>query len=174
MSGNAWLNAETGTYKIKAAGYNIWYFRDEFRFLWKKLSGDFRLAANITFEKPEGFDDRKVVLVIRQDLDDNSQEAMAALHARGLIHLAVRPQKGADLKEAVHVDHSRNGHERLGLVKEGDTFTLLVSLDGEPLHAAGSTTLHFDAPYYVGIGFTSHQPANPDIALVSQVTLTSP
>ena len=41
-----------------------------FRYLWKKMSGDVSLAADITFPEPKGYGDRKAVLVIRQDLDD--------------------------------------------------------------------------------------------------------
>src|SRR5690348_5140832 len=32
-----------GTYTATSAGYNIWYTRDEFRFLWKKMKGDVSL-----------------------------------------------------------------------------------------------------------------------------------
>src|SRR4051812_4885020 len=58
-----------GTYTIRSAGYNIWYTRDEFRFLWNKMSGDVSLAADVAFPDPNGYGDRKAVLVIRQDLD---------------------------------------------------------------------------------------------------------
>jgi hypothetical protein len=76
----------TGAYTVNSAGYNIWYNRDEFRFLWKKLSGDASLAADVTFPNPKGYDDRKAVLIIRQSLDDDSKEALAGLHGRGLLH----------------------------------------------------------------------------------------
>ena len=62
-----------GQYTIHAAGYNIWYTRDEFTYLWNKMSGDVSLAANIAFPDPTGYGDRKAVLVIRQNLDDTSQ-----------------------------------------------------------------------------------------------------
>jgi len=48
VPGDAVFNAPTGTYTISSAGYNIWYQRDEFRFLWKKMSGDMSLAASVT------------------------------------------------------------------------------------------------------------------------------
>src|SRR5215510_12782450 len=37
VPGRASFDAATGRYTIASAGYNIWYTRDEFRFLWKKL-----------------------------------------------------------------------------------------------------------------------------------------
>src|SRR6202046_514633 len=88
VPGNASYDGNTKQYTIHSAGYNIWYTRDEFRYLWKKLSGDASLAADITFPDPNGYGDRKAVLVIRQDLDDDSKEVIVALHGLGMIQLA--------------------------------------------------------------------------------------
>jgi hypothetical protein len=178
VSGRASYDSTTKQYTIDSAGYNIWYNRDEFRYLWKKTSGDISLATDITFPKPDGYGDRKVVLIIRQDLDDDAKEVMTALHGAGLIHLAFRPEKNADLKEQYRIKpdpkkkSERPATARLGIEKHGDTFALYVSLEGEPLHQVGSTaTLHFDEPFYVGIGFTSHLPVTSDTAVVSHVVL---
>ncbi|MCR6657072.1 MAG: hypothetical protein NVV63_14955 [Opitutus sp.] len=177
LSGSASFDAATKSYRIDAAGYNIWYFRDEFRFLWKKLSGDVSLAADISFPNAEGYGDRKTVLIVRQDLDDNAKEIMAALHGVGLIHLAQRPEKGADLKEDGRIEAAEvpmNGPKpvRLGIEKRGDQFTLWVSVAGEPMRQVGApVTLKFDAPFYVGIGFTSHVPDQMDATVVSNVIL---
>src|ERR1039458_9826393 len=35
VPGSASFDAATGQYTINSAGYNVWYTRDEFRFLWK-------------------------------------------------------------------------------------------------------------------------------------------
>lgn len=42
LPGSATFDAMTKRYTINGAGYNIWYFRDEFRFLWNRMSGDAR------------------------------------------------------------------------------------------------------------------------------------
>ena len=68
--------------------------RDEFRFLWKKMSGDVSLAADVSFPNPTLDNDRKALLVIRQSLDDDSKEAMVAEHGTGMIHLAQHPGEG--------------------------------------------------------------------------------
>ena len=36
-------------YTIDSAGYNIWYQRDEFHYLWKKMDGDASLSASVTW-----------------------------------------------------------------------------------------------------------------------------
>ena len=178
VPGRASFDAATGQYTIHSAGYNIWYFRDEFRFLWKQMTGDVSFAADITFPNPQGYDDRKVVLIIRQDLDDNAQEIMAGLHGAGLIHLAQRPAKGADLAEACR--DKGNGPVgaakpvRIGLEKRGDQFTLFVGQpDGSMKPVGQPFTLKFAAPFYVGLGFTSHLPVTSDTAVVGNVVLES-
>ncbi|HEX4022369.1 MAG TPA: biopolymer transporter Tol [Acidobacteriaceae bacterium] len=186
VPGSASYNAGTKQYTIHSAGYNIWYSRDEFRFLWKKMSGDFSLAADVTFPDPKGFSDRKAVLVIRQSLDDDSKEAMAGEHGTGMIHLAWRPYKGAvDFKDyeyrlgAIGLPGAADPTDlipimakRIGIEKRGDAVTLFVSLEGEPLHQFGPPIhLHFDGPFYVGIGFCSHLPVTLDTAVLSNVVL---
>lgn len=175
VAGSASFDAKKKQYTINSAGYNIWYTRDEFRFLWKKMSGDISLATDIVFPNAEGYGDRKVVLIIRQDLDDDSKEIMAALHGAGLVHLAQRPEKGVNIKENLRIEApaktavASTATPRLGIEKTGDTFTLFASLKGEPMHQVGFATLHIDGPFYVGIGFTSHVPATSDTAVVSNV-----
>ena len=176
LPGGAGYAADTKRYTISSASYNIWYFRDEFRYLWTKMSGDVSLAADITFPIPGGYDDRKAVLVIRQDLDDDAKEVMTALHGAGLIHLALRPEKGANIKEAGRLKGERSNPGdtpvRLGIEKHGDTFALFVSLKGEPMHQAGPTAeLHLEGPFYVGIGFCSHVPDKSDTAVLANVVL---
>jgi hypothetical protein len=175
IPGSASFDPGTGKYTVTSAGYNIWYNRDEFRYLWKKMSGDVSLAADVSFPNPEGYGDRKAVFVIRQDLDDDSKEAMTALHGAGLIHLAQRPEKNANLKESHRVEssvHKDGSTERIGIEKRGDSFALFVSLNGEPMHQEGpAMTLHVDGPFFVGVGFTSHQPGTTDSTVLSNVVL---
>jgi len=174
LPGGASYYASKNQYTISSASYNIWYNRDEFRFLWKKLSGDVSLAADITFPNTNGYSDRKAVLVIRQELDDDSKEAMTALHGAGLIHLAQRPEKNANITESQRVSatptHAGETPIRIGLEKRGDAFSLFVSLKGEPMRQVGSAmNLHFDGPFYAGIGFCSHLPDKADSAALSNV-----
>jgi hypothetical protein len=186
VPGAASFDASSGRYTILSAGYNVWYYRDEFRFLWKRMSGDVSLAADIAYPDPNGYGDRKAVLVVRQDLDDDSKQVLVAPHGAGMIQLAQRPEKGARVKDLEFRVGSRGGRpggtspdslvgimaKRVGLEKRGDAFALFVSLDGEPMHQFGAPmTLKIDGPFYVGIGFCSHLPDTLDTAVVSNVVL---
>jgi hypothetical protein len=175
VPGNASYDGAARQYTIQSAGYNIWYSRDEFRFLWKKMSGDVSLATDVSFPDPKGYGDRKVVLIIRQNLEDDSKEAMIGQHGAGMIHLAWRSDKGVFLKDMQYrFGGTLNGikAKRIGIEKHGDSIAIFISLQGEPMHQFGPPiTLHFDQPFYVGVGFCSHLPATPDTAVLSNVVL---
>jgi hypothetical protein len=174
-----------GTYTIHSAGYNVWYTRDEFRFLFKRMRGDVSLAANLAY--PDGgFGDHKALLIIRQSLDDDAKEALVALHGDGMIHLAQRPGPGRRVSDMEYRIGSRGGlpggkspdslvtlsAKRIGIQKKGDQFTLWVSEQGEPMHQFGAPiTLELTAPFYVGIGFTSHLPGVAETATMSKLVL---
>jgi len=185
VPGSASYDAATMQYTINSAGYNIWYTRDEFRFLWKKMSGDASLAADIAFPDPKGYGDRKAVLIIRQDLEDDSKEVLVALHGLGMIQLAQRIEKGIRVKDIEYRIGGRGRPggaspdslvnvmaRRIGIEKHGDSFALFVSLEDEPMHQFGpAINLHIDGPFYIGVGFCSHMPDTPDTAVLSDVIL---
>jgi hypothetical protein len=176
-----------GTYTVTSAGYNVWYTRDEFRYLWKQMKGDVSLSADIAFPDPNGYGDRKAVLVIRQDLDDDSKQVVVALHGAGMIQLAQRPEKGALTKDREFRVGGRGRPEgkspdslindvarRIGIEKHGNRFSLFVSLEGEPMTRYGPPIeLDLKPPFYVGFGFCSHLPDVVDTATFSSVVLVN-
>lgn len=186
VPGSSTYDSATRQYTIISAGYNIWYVRDEFRYLWKKMTHDVSMAADISFPDAQGYGDRKAVLIIRQSLEDDSKEVIVALHGAGMIHIAQRPAKGSLIKDMEYRVGSRGGlpggkspddlvianARRIGLEKHGDSFALFVSMDGEPMHQFGAPIeLHIDGPFYAGIGFCSHLADKVDTARLSNVVL---
>ena len=113
--------------------------------------------------------------VHQQNLEDDSKEAMLGEHGTGMIHLAQRAEKGASITDMQYrFGGGLNGvlAKRIGIEKHGDSIAIFVSLKGEPMHQFGPPiTLHFDEPFYVGIGFCSHLPATVDAGVLSNVML---
>ncbi len=186
VKGSSSYDPVTKRYTITSAGYNIWYVRDEFRYLWKKMSGDVSLAADISYPDSTGYFDRKAVLIIRESLDDDSKEAIVALHGDGMIHLAWRPEKGQRIKDMEYRIGSRGGlpggkspddlvtahAKRIGIEKHGNSIALFVSMNGEPMNQFGAPIqVDIKEPFYVGIGFCSHIPDKADTAILSNVVL---
>jgi hypothetical protein len=175
VPGSSTFDLASGTYRVTSSGYNIWYSRDEFRFLWKRMRGDVSLAADVHFDKPEPRSDRKLVLVIRQTLDDDSKEAVAGEHGTGMVHLAQRPERNAMTTD---LEYTFGGllrnvmAQRVGIEKRGDQVQLYVSVQGEAMHTLGPpVTLHLTGPFYVGIGFCPHIADALDTGTFSDVVL---
>ena len=160
-----------GTYTITAAGINLWSTEDGFHFVYKKLSGDLSLTADIDFPVKAGDHSphRKAVLMVRQTLDKDGAYADVAQHGSGLTALQYRRAKGVDTQSAeINIDPPK----RVRLEKRGDVFTMFVSNHGEGLHQVGaSIKLHLDGPFYVGIGLCSHNPAVTEKVVFSDVEL---
>lgn len=186
VAGDASYDKAADSYLVTAAGYNIWYTRDEFRFLWKKMSGDVSMAASIAWPNPSDFGDRKVALVIRQGLEDDAVEALVAQHGAGMVHLARREAKNTRIKDMEYRVGSRGGlpggktpdslvtlqASRIGIEKKGDSFQMWISWQGEPMHPEGApVTLHLDGPFYVGVGLASHLPATTTQVRVNGLVL---
>jgi hypothetical protein len=184
VAGSASYDAGTKQYTINSAGYNIWYQRDEFHYLWKKMSGDVSLAANVVWPNIDDFHDRKVALVIRDSLDDDSRQIMTAQHGNGMVHISWRAEKSGQMTDVEYrsARQPRAGTDekgpqtfhpaRIGIEKKGDTFQLWISWQGEPFHPEGApVSFKTNGPFYVGLGFTSHLPANVLTAKVSDVVV---
>ena len=182
--GSSSYDAANKTYTINSAGYNIWYSRDEFRFLWKRMSGDASLAADVKFPDANGYGDRKAVLIIRQSLEDDAKQVVVALHGEGMIQLAQRADKGELTKDRIGGRGRPTGKSpdslvndmatRIGLEKRGDAYQLYVSVAGEPMHAFGPPVkVNIEAPFYAGIGFCAHLPDTVDTAMLSRVLLAN-
>ena len=84
-----------GTYTVAGGGVNMWFTNDAFQFVWKKVSGDVTLAADIAFLGAGGDPHRKACLLVRQSLEPDSAYADAVLHGDGLNSLQYRETKGA-------------------------------------------------------------------------------
>ena len=121
------------TYTIAAAGANLWSTVDAFHFVWKKVSGDVSLTADIDFPVKTGNPNphRKALLMFRQSLDANGVYADAALHGSGLTALQYRHAGGATTQD-IELDIS--SPKRLRIEKRGDTITMFLSMGSEPIH----------------------------------------
>lgn len=175
--GSATFDPAARIYTISGGGENMWGTADHFHYLWKKVSGDLRLAATVAFtgtqpsdSPPEGH--RKACLVIRQTLDPDSLYADAALHGDGLTALQYRDAKGAITRE-VRADVT--APKRLRLEKRGNDISMWVAQEGGELRpTATPVRVEFTGEYYVGLGVCAHNSARIETATFSDVLLETP
>ncbi len=158
-------------YAISDAGANLWSTVDGFHFVWKKVSGDVSLTAEMTFPDSSGSPSphRKAVLMFRQTLDADGVYADAAEHGSGMTALQYRRERGATTQD---IELNITSPRRVRLEKRGDTITMYLSMTGEPLHQVGaSIKLHLDGGFYAGIGVCSHNKDVIEKATFSNVDL---
>src|ERR1700724_2417204 len=117
-AGSVDYDTSTRTYTISGSGENMWLAADAFQFVWKKISGDVTLTADISFLTKTGNEHKKAALMLRQSLDADSVYADVALHASGLTSLQFRDEKGAITRE---VQGNISAPKRLRSAKRRDT-----------------------------------------------------
>ncbi len=173
-AGTASFDRATGVYSIASSGANLWSTTDGFHMVWKKVSGDLSLTADIELATAAATSSphRKAFLIFRQSLEPDSMYADAAVHGNGETALQYRRKQG-DTTQDIAFD--LGAPRTVRLEKRGDTITLFVSMKDEPLHQAGaSVKLHFAEPFYAGLGVCAHQDGAVEIATFSHVELTPP
>src|SRR5689334_1182292 len=92
--GSAAFDSTTGEYRITGGGANIWGTADAFQFVWKKMSGNMALSADVKFIGTGAVAHRKAVLMIRQSLAADAPYADVAIHGDGLTSLQYRTAAG--------------------------------------------------------------------------------
>ena len=160
------------SYTITGSGENMWSVTDAFQFVWKKMSGDVTLTADISFLTKTGNEHKKAVLMFRQSLDADSVYADVALHASGLTSLQFRDEKGAVTRE---IQSNLSAPKRLRIALRGDYVYMALSLDdGEPQVAGGWLRIPMRGTFYVGLGVCSHDKDVSEQAVFSKVELNQP
>jgi len=175
--GVATYDAASGVYTVRSAGENLWANVDGFHFVWKKVSGDVSLTADVKLADAGAgaIAHRKALLMFRQTLDADAMYADAAVHGSGETALQYRRAKGDTTQD---IAFNIGAPQRLRLEKRGDTITLFLSMRGEPLHQVGaSIRVHFEGEFYAGLGVCAHNKnavEQATFAHVELVPLTAP
>ena len=158
------------TYIISGGGENMWATTDAFHFVWKKMSGDLSLAADISWIGTGGNPHRKACLLIRQSLDHDSPYADAVVHGDGLTSLQYREVKGGPTRE---IQSNVKAPRRIRIQKEGDyVFMSVAQGDGSLQPAGGSFRIKFSEPFFVGLAVCAHDNKVSEKAVFSNVDLT--
>jgi len=153
-AGSAVFDAAAKTYTVAGGGQNMWFTNDAFHFVWKKISGNATLAADISFLGKGVDPHRKACLIIRQNLNSDSAYADAALHGDGLTSLQYREIQGARTYE---IQSGVVAPKRLRLEKRGQYVSISVAGEDRVLRpAGGSFRLSLQEPYYIGLAVCSH------------------
>ena len=168
-AGAAQFDKALGTYTVSGSGENMWFAADEFHFVWKKVTGDITINADVNILGAGGNNHRKAALMIRQSLDTDSAYVDAALHGDGLTSMQAREARGAVTRE---VQSRVSAPSRLRLEKRGDHFYMSVAAAGQPFsYSGGWFKVPMKAPFYVGLAVCAHDRNAVERADFSRVEL---
>jgi TolB protein len=167
----------TQTYFLKGSGYNIWFNRDEFQYLYKKIGGNFILTGNFEFTGGAGNSHRKIGWMIRESSDEGAASVNAVVHGDGLTVLQWRPLRGAYMRDPEdEVFYAKKSVFRtIQLERTGNKVTMRVANWGEPLQeVAGQEMPNLKDSVLVGLFISSHDSDKIEEAKVWNVRLDKP
>ena len=175
IKGSATYDEENQVYNLKGAGYNIWFDRDEFNYLYNEIDGDFIITANFKF--PEGGVDphRKTGLMIRESEDTDAAHVSAVLHGDGLTSLQWRSARGEEMMESNEIQAPKNNYQTLQMERSGNELIMRAAHWGEPLQHIGRRKLeHLTGRVLIGLFINSHNPNVTEKATAWNVRIDKP
>ena len=171
IAGSGKYDPVTHSYDIKGSGYNVWFGRDEFHYMYKKIKGDFTATANFDFLGATGNAHRKIGWMLRQSTDDKAMSINAVSHGDGLTVLQWRSQNGDTMKDPDdEIFFPEKTFEVVQLQRIGKRLIMRVGHVGEPLETVGShemPAMPDDA--LLGVFVCAHDPASVEEARIWDV-----
>jgi regulation of enolase protein 1 (concanavalin A-like superfamily) len=157
LPGSVIYNPGSEEYIIEGSGYNIWFERDEFHYLWRQVKGDFVLTARIEFIDKGVEPHRKIGWMIRNDLSPTSPHVSAVVHGDGLTSLQYRKTDSAPTEEVKSDDQSP---EIIQLERSGNFFSMSTASGNNPFKTVKAENINLNEKVFVGLFVCSH---NTDI-----------
>jgi len=134
-SGSASYNSSDQSYSVRGSGYNIWFGRDEFHYLYNSLKGDFIMTANFNFGGKGAEGHRKTGWMLRGSTDEKSLHISAVLHGDGLTVMQWRDFDGAEMKDPEDECFAPDSNYTvLQIERAGKVIFMRAAHTGEPLH----------------------------------------
>jgi len=171
-TGTASYEPQQQMYTIAGSGQNMWDTRDDFHFVWKRISGNFILSTRARFMGAGVEPHRKIGWTIRPSLDPRSAHVTAAFHGNGLMSLQFRRQTGGITEENKSADSLPDADAVIQLERRGGEYILSVARFGDSLVTQRLTGVSLPDTVYVGLFVCSHNDTVTERAMFSHVRIT--
>ena len=146
----------------------MWGMRDEFHFVWKRMTGDFTLEAKVELVGKGVNAHRKAGLMVRPTPDADAPYVDGVVHGDGLTSLQFRRTKGG-ITEEQRVTTS--GAELVKVERKGNTYTFSAAKSGEPFMTTELADLALGDTVLVGLVVCSHDAAVTERAIFRNVKI---
>jgi fibronectin type 3 domain-containing protein len=146
-------SASNGTFTVKGSGADIWGGSDGFNYVYQPLNGDGEITAQVTgVQNTDPW--AKAGVMIRETLDPGSTYAATEITPGNGARLQWRSTSGQNASDTA--GPAVTAPYWVKLVRSGNTFTSLVSSDGQSWTTIGSTTITMANSVYIGLAVTAH------------------
>ncbi len=174
--GSSAYNATDQAYTLSGAGYNIWFERDEFHYLFNKIKGDFILTANFSFEGKGKEAHRKTGWMVRWSADEKSPHISAVLHGDGLTVMQWRNSEGAAMRDPQDEIFAKDSsYNVIQLERSGNKITMRAAHTGKPFDVIGTHEMeNMPGEVFAGLFICSHNPDVTEEATVWNVRIDQP
>jgi regulation of enolase protein 1 (concanavalin A-like superfamily) len=158
-----------GIYTIRAGGADIWDAADQFRYVYRQVSGDVEVVARVgSLAATDVW--AKAGVMIRESLSPDSRHAMTLWTPYWGAHFQRRPEQGSWSEHTSGSGENPPGWVRL--VRKGSAIESYQSADGRAWTMIGSDSIPMTANVYVGIAVTSHNAGEATTAVVDNLRIT--
>jgi len=161
-------------YVIAGSGQNMWGERDDFQFVWKRLSGNFTLSTRARFIGTGVEAHRKIGWTIRPSRATDGVHVTAALHGDGLMSLQFRRTAGGITEEQKSRDSLPEGEAVIRLERRNGAYVLSVRRPADTTFATQELTgVALPDTVYVGLFVCAHNDTVTERAVFSDVRITT-
>jgi Tol biopolymer transport system component len=176
LSGLATYDPADQSYSLKGSGYNIWFERDEFYFLYNKIKGDFILTANFEFKGTGTNAHRKIGWMVRESTDEKSSHISGVLHGDGLTVMQWRVATSEAMRDPEDELFAKgSAYNIIQIERSGKKFIMRAAHTGEPLEVIGSHEMeNLPEDILAGLFICSHDPGVTEEATVWNVRIDKP
>jgi TolB protein len=170
--GSVTYNPQRQEYVIAGSGQNMWDTRDDFHFVWKRISGNFMLSTRARFIGAGVEEHRKIGWTIRPSLATNGVHVTAALHGNGLMSLQFRRTVGGITEEEKSRDSLPDADAVIQLERRDGVYILSVGRFGDTLVTQALTGVSLPDTVYVGLFVCAHNDTVVERAAFRDVRIT--
>lgn len=160
LAGSSRYDKASKQYILKGAGYNIWFNRDEFHYLYKKINGDFILTGNFEFMGKGTEAHRKIGWMVRYSLDDDAAHASAVVHGDGLTVLQWRELRGMNMRDPQdEIFFPGKNVQMIQVERKGNRIIMRVANASGSFQTVGEhVMMAMPGEVYAGLFICSHNP----------------
>lgn len=174
-AGSTSFDSGREAYLIAGSGQNMWADRDDFHFVWTRLSGNFLLSTRARFVGTGVEEHRKIGWTIRPTLATNGTHVTAALHGNGLASLQYRRSVGGMTEEIKSPDSLPEAADAvIQLERRDGVYLMSIARFGDTLVTTRLDSIALPDTVYVGLFVCAHNDTVVERAEFSNVRITIP